>query len=408
MQIKIAQLPSKSLKTDSNGSSTVQLPCERDYTFTPVFKGYRFTPPALTRRLSRGTVSLDFRAEPAPRPTPTPVESRAALSQPAPPPCAGKDKVVAELALKNPPDSRDGKLGPLKSDCQSPGVYRDTYLLTGALGGDLVKIELAGTFSASLALQVIRPDGESVGSPARGFTGELSQDGNYKLNVINVSAPLESELSYTLTVTRTGVSKSVYEAQLKRALDLSGQPNATDFFQALDLTLKSEDRKLGEVTELLIQLKDRAPDRPEAFEMLGAIYLYDKDDLINAEKSFEAAIKKGGAARFRVYQGEDFEKKFDPDRANRGWLMFYRDRVEFAILEKRRRGPVGPNQNEAGFSLAKEQIEKCGIHRNPGVVFIKGQGWDDSANFKLQVNRQSAASQIIGWLNPYLSLICPR
>ncbi len=365
IEVRVKELPAKVFKTDRRGSDALRLPCGRDYTFTPAPQTYKFSPPTIIKRLSPGTAILDFRAEPRPTPTPKPTPT----PTPTPLPCNKKEGALAELALKNPreTESWSGTLSG-RSNCKSPGNYSDAYALTGALGGDLVEIGVAGTFASSLTLRVTGPDGKlltaQTGSNPPQFIGELTQGGSYQLEVGVVSSPLQNELAYTVTVKRAGLSDGGYNAQLNRAVELLGQPGARDFFQAFGAGLRAGKKAPDEAVALLRLLAELAPKRPEAFERLGAIRLYQSENSKDADELLRIAIENGGGARFLVHHGQNLNKNKNLEKDSRlGWLAIYKGRADFVEL----------GAAEARFTLRSQDVEKCGISEKAGYVKDKRQ-----------------------------------
>src|SRR5207248_2554085 len=79
---------------------------------------------------------------------------------------------------------------------------------------------------------------------------------------------------------------------------------------------------------------DKDPGRPQAYALLGSIFLYSKRNFSAAEQAMVASIERGGAASFHVYHdhegaaiGTGFQSRCE------GALLVFKSTVKFAAFD---------------------------------------------------------------------------
>lgn len=410
VEVRIGNSPLKGLLTNTKGTVSARLGCRREYSFTPKLPGYKFKPKEISKTLIGRTTPLAFSAErdlpadvPPPKPTPPAL------------PCNREQDVLGELKLGMPRESSsiNGTLSPQNSACQSPDIYYDAYQMTGALGGDLLEIELKTTGNHPLTLTFNKPDNKPVpgsdNKPVADFKGELPASGDHRVYVVarNTNASLEMRVGYMITVKRVGLSDNGYAEQIRRVVeDLPGQPENMDRFQAVFSAMYSlaksksqppEDKdKLDKTVELLEKLKQLAPTKAAAFEILGVLSLYFNRDLSQSVKLLKQAIDNGGAARFGVFQGKDPDKNRIGSNSPPGWLVISKDKVEFHDLKG----------TKPGIQIVALNIMKCGVNKKKKHVFYINSGRKDSADFYPWSKQEVEVKEIFGLLKQYVSKAC--
>jgi len=114
----------------------------------------------------------------------------------------------------------------------------------------------------------------------------LPADGEYRVRVVaQLQAAPTAPLLYSLTVKRTGLTQAGYDKRLGEIL------TAYDASGARDAELA--------VTKLE-QLAADDPSKATAYEYLGMLYLNHRGDRVKAADALLQAIKKGGAATFKI------------------------------------------------------------------------------------------------------------
>lgn len=379
----------KSLLTKSDGTVLAKLTCEREYSFTPKLQGYKFNSREISKTLTQRATLLSFSAE---------KDISAAVPDrdptPAPEPCNREQKVLKELEMGMPgrSSSHTRTLSPENSACQSPGIYTDTYPLTGALGGDMVVIKLQQPANSSFTLRINEQDYK----PDEVFKVEVPKSGNYqvKVSVTNTNAPLKSEDKYTITVERVGLTDNGYTEQIRRVVEILGQPPEEAVYSALQPPVKKLDEAvIGNAVKELGKLTQLDPKRPAAFEMLGLLRLYFNQDRSDAFKLMKQAIENDGAARFLVFQGVNVDKS--RKGVYLGWLAISRGKAEFYY----------PTQKKPRIATITQRINKCGIrNRLKDIFFIKESKWPNSADFYPMSKDEMETKEIFDLLKHY---VCP-
>jgi hypothetical protein len=385
-------------RTNGRGLVSAKLPCGRDYLVTPALQGFDFLPREERIRLSRKSVTLSFRAEPkAPPPAATPPEEKPPLL-----PCNPKFDAVEEIRLGESA-SFSRTLSPQNSACtpleQNAGdyLYYDRYRLTGALGGDLLEIELQQTGALPLMWRIKQLNNQ----PLPDFNGEIPGPGDYLVDVFikHPIASRELKADYMITIRRTGLSDAGIARQLRRVAEALGQAQNPDIFDAVFAALRDQSREieLNKVINLLAPLKQLAPQDPVAYEIHGALAFHQKGDLIPGIELLMQAVEKGGGARFGVHQGEDLDK-FPYNIFRTGWLVVSKGRIEFH----------DPKSRKTEFQTTTDNIKKCGVRENGRVVYfyIKGSKRSDSADFFPWSKEPAAVKAIMNFLKQYVSGDC--
>ena len=133
-------------------------------------------------------------------------------------------------------------------------------------------------------------------------TGTVPADGEYRVRVLNPVDDKKAIGAYSLKVIRTGMTEAAYDARLQK---ISSGFKAGDA-ASLDATLKQLD-----------ELAAEDANKAGAYEMLGVLYLYYKNDSAKAVSQMEQAIKLGGAGLFKVSYDSQWRR---PKRAPGGFV----------------------------------------------------------------------------------------
>ena len=306
--------------TDASGAyKFTNLPCKRNYKVTPAHPEFTFNPASGAITNLTKSDSLVFIA----------ATSGNIASKKESRPCNPAPKTLPRIKIG---DSLTGRLSPQTSWCEeSAKGYFHSYQLEGAIGGDIVQFDLqsdgaagaegANGQSSDLLVQVIdqtgsaiAPDGESDGLSERRFI--LPMVGDYILRVIGKS---DKSSDYRLSVTPKGLTNEGYRRQLELAYAAIAEPDRPTFYNSLNQHLerlrllssadvKASEQKINQATAVLERLRNLVPDKPDAYSMLAAIYLYYRKDLALARDLATKSLLLGGEARFRVNFGEKLNK----------------------------------------------------------------------------------------------------
>jgi hypothetical protein len=133
-------------------------------------------------------------------------------------------------------------------------------------------------------------------------TGTVPADGEYRLRVLNPADDKKAIGAYSLKVTRTGMTEAAYEARLQT---ISSRFKAGET-ASVDETIKQLDELIAEDA-----------NKPGAYELLGVLHLYYKNDSAKAVGQMEQAIKLGGAAMFKVSYDSQWRR---PKRTGGGFI----------------------------------------------------------------------------------------
>ncbi len=317
--------------TDGTGTYKFnKLPCKRNYKIIPAHDGLVFNLASVTITNLAKNGSASFVA-------------------------SAREKIASteEARICNPPpttlprikfdDSLTGKLSPPTSYCaENTKGYFHSYVLDGALGGDIIQFDLQSEPAADLSIQVIDqtgnplemgPDGESDDPSSRQLI--LPAAGEYTLRVIDRS---NRSSDYRLSVTRKGLTDEGYRGQLQRAYTAIAEPDKPTFYSSFNQHLerirpfndgKASEQKINDATAILERLREMVPDKPEAISMLAAIYLYYRKDPVLSRELATKALDLGGEARFRVNFGEKLDKdqRRITDNNSPCWLIIKKGKV---------------------------------------------------------------------------------
>lgn len=318
--------------TDSTGAyKFTKLTCKRNYKIVPAHPGFTFNLASVTIANLPKNGAAAFVA--APRENVVKVVED-------PRPCNPPPKTLPKIKYDEPVT---GKLGPQSAWCEeSTKRYFLSYQFEGALGGDVIQYDLRSDQSTDLALQVFDqsgipvetgPDGEADDPAGRQLI--LPRPGDYVLRVVDKS---NKPADYRLNLTRKGLSDEGYRGQLERAYNAIAEPDRPTFYGSLQQQLemikpfsdvRATEQKLNEAIAILEKLRELAPEKPEAFSMLAAIYLYYRKDLGVAKELALKALELGGEARFRVNFGEKLDK--EQRRISEGnypcWLIIRKNKI---------------------------------------------------------------------------------
>jgi hypothetical protein len=347
--------------TDTAGTYKFnKLPCKRNYKITPAHERFIFNLASVTIINLTKNGSAAFIAS-AREKLASKEESR---------PCIPPPKTLPRIKFD---DSLTGKLSPQTSFCdENTKGYYHSYQLDGALGGDLIQVDLQSEPASNLSVQLIDQagipietgtDGESDDPIVTGAGRQLilPKAGDYIIRVIDRSN-LASD--YRLSVTRKGLTEEGYRGQLERAYAVIAEPDKPTFYSSLHQHLerirpfsdgKASEQKINEATAILERLREMAPEKPEAISMLAAIYLYYRKDQVAARDLATKALELGGEARFRVNFGEKLDKdqRRVTDNNSPCWLIIKKGKVSCESFK--------PNEGEVFTSnpqwIAKKTLD---------------------------------------------------
>jgi hypothetical protein len=347
--------------TDAAGTYKFnKLPCKRNYKITPSHEGFIFNLASVTITNLTKTGSAAFIASTREK-IASKEESR---------PCNPPPKTLPRIKFD---DSLTGKLSPQTSFCdENTKGYYHSYQLDGALGGDLIQVDLQSEPTSNLSVQVIDQagipietgtDGESDDPIEKGAGRQLilPKAGDYIIRVIDRS---NRASDYRLSVTRKGLTEEGYRGQLERAYAAIAEPDKPTFYSSLHQHLerirpfndsKASEQKINEAAVILEGLREMAPEKPEAISMLATIQLYYRKDLVAARDLATKALELGGEARFRVNFGEKLDKdqRRVTDNNSPCWLIIKKGKVSCESFK--------PNEGEVFTSnpqwIAKKSLD---------------------------------------------------
>jgi hypothetical protein len=339
------------------------LPCNLDYRVTAGHPAFNFVRHSITINNLSKDDSADFIAS-AREPEPTVAKTDAKPKPDAKPDAKEEDAKDAKIAAApaapvkieesrpcNPPpsylpkiklgDTLSGKLTPNTSYCdKNTKGYFHSYQLEGAIGGDIIQFDLLTDPKSDMVVQVVDKSGAPIevgavgesDSPVRRMV--VPAAGEYTLRIIDRS---NRASDYRLNMTRKGLSDEGYRAQLDRAYAALADPDKMPFYSTLNQHIerfrpfsdgKSSEQKISDATAILEQLRELAPNKPEAYSILATINLYYRKDLDVGRDLAMKAVELGGEARFRVNIGEKLEK--DARRVsdvNSCWLSIRKEKI---------------------------------------------------------------------------------
>ncbi len=343
--------------------------------------------------------------KPTPRPTATPKPSK------TPPGTGIKPEAPPEEPKKNEPPSPDsfsrnpekieeitfnqvieGELNWKTSGRLSAiGFYND-YSLT-ASSADLFTIQLQ-TANPTLTVQILDYNRNGLPIKKNPLTGQfqldtpgntLPRDDEYYVRVVGVLTDAkDSPIPYTLTVIRTGLTEEGYRARIEQILS---NFNFADPQNVNDTIAKLE------------QLTREDPKRPAAYENLGTIYLYYRNDLDKAVSAMGQVIKLGFSVSFRLSSDKQWRR---PDKVRpkvvwkeprERWLKIRPDLLEFS--------EAGATQHTL-FSLNSQQIKEVERSRSSPVISLKSTILRETVFFAPATNLAIEADLIVNMIKRHV------
>ncbi len=252
---------------------------------------------------------------PGAKPTPTPAPKVPAKVTRPSTPAATAPPVTPNLTFNQ---GLKGRLDPKNSEKAPNGNLFEEHILN-AKSDDLLIIQIQSD-NSTLAVQIFdknKAEIPVVKDIAPGTfrmatqTGGLPGDGEYRVRIAGASGA-KNAVPYTLTVNRIGLLPGVYN----------------DRFQKIVMNFRESDP--ASVDETVIKLEELGKDdahKPSAFEYLGIIYLYNRQDFAKAANAMERAVKANGAAVIKISFDSQWRRmakmrsgKFDWEDARGGWL----------------------------------------------------------------------------------------
>ncbi len=224
-----------------------------------------------------------------PKPTPTPAAAKPVKEEPPPPPAARAPASITPVVFNQ---LVTGSLDPQQSGQIKVGIYYDEFSVALS-DADLFTIFLQSA-NPALAVQIYEKEGKGLPTLRDPRSGEFKLDttggtvpkeGEYRIRVVGAVDPAIGPIGYTLRLNRTGLTESGYQARL----------------QAITAAFNAPDSK--NIDDTISRLEKLAADddsEPGAWELLGVMYVYHKNDLVKAAAAMEKAIALKGAAVFRV------------------------------------------------------------------------------------------------------------
>ena len=258
-----------------------------------------------------------------PKPTPTPAPKTVREEPPAPV-AARAPASILPVAFNQ---LVTGSLDPQKSGQIKVGIYYDEYSVALS-DADLFTIFLQST-NPALAVQIYEKEGKGLPTLRDPRSGEFKLDtpggtvpkeGEYHVRIVGAVDPSIGPIGYTLRLNRTGLTEAGYQARLQ---------GITAAFNAPD------SKNIDDTISRLEKLTADDDSEPGAWELLGVMYLYHKNDQAKAAAAMEKSIALKGAAVFRVtydpQPGRRANKKpdgqYDFVDPKSGWLRIMPDRL---------------------------------------------------------------------------------
>lgn len=193
---------------------------------------------------------------------------------------------------------------------------------------DLLAIKLSSD-NAALTVQLFDKENRAVALLKDSATGELRlntatggppADGEYRLRV---TGPVGGKTAapFTIKINRLGLTSNVYNERLQKIYANLRESNPA----SVDETLT----KLEELT-------NDDGQRSAAFELLGIIYLNNRQDVVKAEAALTQALKLNGMAMIRISFDSQWRRlaklrsgKLGWEDARTGWLHLRSGQLEF-------------------------------------------------------------------------------
>lgn len=211
-----------------------------------------------------------------------------------------------------------GRLDPRVSEKGAGGALVEEFFLN-ATSSDLLTVQIQSDVT-SLGLQILDKDGKEIAvkkdAGSNEFkintpTGALPGDGEYRVRVTGQVSG-KTAIPYSIKVSRLGITASAYNERFNQAV------------------INFRENEPASVDETLTRLEELVKDdstRAGAFEMLGIIYLYNKQAFDKAETAMQQAIKLNGAAVIKIGYDSQWRRmaklksgKYGWEDARTGWL----------------------------------------------------------------------------------------
>lgn len=309
---------------------------------------------------------------PGAKPTPTPKPGAKPAAKPAAP---VTPTLVFDQEIK-------GRIDPRGSEkAASGGLFEDHIL--NAKSEDLLSFHLLSS-DANLSLQLVDKDNVEIpiakdqqgafkiNTPA----GGLPADGEYRVRV--VGAAKRTAAPFSLKVTRLGLTPTVYNERFNQIVINYRESDAT-----------SADEALAKLEELAMADKSK----PGAFEFLGIIYLYNKNDVAKAEQAMEQAVQLNGAAIVKISYDAQWRRmarlkngKTGWEEARTGWLRIRPGQVEITDPSNRILATVAGTQVKELSKIltaSSNLINVTGERRQ--FVFEPGSGTQQEADLVIKL-----------------------
>ena len=362
---------------------------------------------SLSRVYARGAGDLPPvpKAKPKPAPKPTvPATSKSKSDSKSDPKSATKNTAATATThnLQREPATiapvafsqlTEGNLDPQSSGRLSASSYYDEYTLK-ATSADLFTIQLQ-TAHPDLAVQVFDQNRAGLPILKDPRTGEfrldtpggtLPGDGEYHVRVIGSIAEAKAgPVPYTLKLNRTGLTEAGYQVRVQQIVSTFNAPATKN----VDETIKA-----------LEQLTSEDPNRPQAYEYLGMVYLYDRHDLAKAVGLMGQAMKLGGAATFRVAYDTQWRR---PVRRAGENFVFEDPRVSWLKLQPGQITLLDPTDAQRTvFSHSGKQIKEINRVGATPLIMVRAIGTRKPYFFGPSSKDQGEAEVIVNMIKDYV------
>ncbi len=330
------------------------------------------------------------RPKATPKPAPKAAPKEAKKSEPSSPASLLREPAKIEKITFN--QVAEGELNWETSGRLSATSFYNDYSLT-ASSADLFTIQLQ-TADPALAVQIFDRNRNGLPIVKDPRTGQfrldtpgstLPSDGEYYVRVLGILTEAKAPpLPYTLKITRTGLTEEGYRTRIAQII---GNFNSADPQNINDTAAKLE------------QLIGEDPNRPAAYENLGVIYLYFRNDLVKAVSLMEQAIKLGGSASFRVsfdHKWRRPEKKgaeFVWKEPRQGWLKIRSHLLELSEASATQR---------TLFSFSSQQIKEVERSGSSPVISLKSTLLRETAFFVPATGTPPEAELIVNMIKSHV------
>ncbi|MEP7273838.1 MAG: hypothetical protein ABI882_20225 [Acidobacteriota bacterium] len=325
----------------------------------------------------------------APKPKPTPAPPKVVREESVAPPTARPPAKIPIIAYNQ---LVTASLDPRTAGQIKAGIYYDEYVLEGS-DDDLFTIFLQSP-NPGLTVQVYDKDGGGLPTLRDPRSGEFKLDtqggtlpaaGEYRLRIVGV---VTDPAGYTIRLNRTGLTEAGYQEKLQSIILAFNAP---------------ETKNVDDTISKLERLADEDGSQSGAYELLGVMYLYHRNDTAKAAAAMENAIKLKGAAVFRVTHdpvlGRAAKRKpdgqYDWVESRTSWLRVQPDMLALADMT---------NEQEVVFSLNGSQIREA-LATKAGtmpVISIKTSTQSKGYTFSPGTKSQAEVDLILKFLRTYV------